>query len=276
MRIAEILKTKTLANSTTPRLDLELLLEVILHKPRSFLYANPEYALTSEQKEKFEALYRRRLHGEPLAYILGKKEFWSLELAVNNKVLIPRSETELLVEIILSNLNREVANIADLGTGSGAIALALAYERPKWNIVATDISEDALQVARYNAMQLQISNVEFCRGDWCEILPNKKFDVIVSNPPYVEKNDLHLQQGDVRFEPKIALEACDGFDAIKTVIMQAKNRLTSDGLLVLEHGYDQSSAVQELLLQNGYQKITPHKDLAGIYRAVVAKNGENE
>src|SRR3990170_996451 len=276
MRIAEILKTKTLANSTTPRLDLELLLEVILHKPRSFLYANPEYALTSEQKEKFEALYRRRLHGEPLAYILGKKEFWSLELAVNNKVLIPRSETELLVEIILSNLNREVANIADLGTGSGAIALALAYERPKWNIVATDISEDALQVARYNAMQLQISNVEFCRGDWCEILSNKKFDVIVSNPPYVEKNDLHLQQGDVRFEPKIALEACDGFDAIKTVTMQAKNRLTSDGLLVLEHGYDQSSAVQELLLQNGYQKITPHKDLAGIYRAVVAKNGENE
>ena len=276
MRIAEILKTKTLANSTTPRLDLELLLEVILHKPRSFLYANPEYALTSEQKEKFEALYRRRLHGEPLAYILGKKEFWSLELAVNNKVLIPRSETELLVEIVLSNLNREVANIADLGTGSGAIALALAYERPKWNIVATDISEDALQVARYNAMQLQISNVEFCRGDWCEILSNKKFDVIVSNPPYVEKNDLHLQQGDVRFEPKIALEACDGFDAIKTVIMQAKNRLTSDGLLVLEHGYDQSSAVQELLLQNGYQKITPHKDLAGIYRAVVAKNGENE
>ena len=273
MRITEILKTKTLDNSTTPRLDLELLLEFILHQPRSFLYANPEYALTAEQEEKFETLYRHRLHGEPLAYILGKKEFWSLRLAVNDKVLIPRPETELLVEIILGNLNNEVANVADLGTGSGAIALALAYERPKWNIVATDISEEALQIARYNAAQLQIPNVEFYYGDWCSILPNKKFDAIVSNPPYIEKNDSHLQQGDVRFEPKIALESGDGFDAIKIIIAQAKSKLDAGGLLVLEHGYDQSDRAQELLKQNGYQKITMHKDLAGMCRAVVAEMG---
>lgn len=270
MRISEILTTKQLAYTTTSRLDLELLLEIALHKPRSFLYANPECELTLEQEENFEYLYQRRLRGEPIAYILGKKEFWSLEFAVNEKVLIPRPETELLVEIILRELKQEVAVVADLGTGSGAIALVLATERPNWKIIAADVSEDALQVASYNAMQLKVQNVEFYRGNWCAALPDIKFDLIVSNPPYIDKNDPHLEHGDVRFEPKIALTSGNGLRDIREIVVQAKGKLKVGGLLVLEHGHDQSEAVQELLQQNDYHQITPYKDLADIYRAVVA------
>ena len=195
MSIAELLATNLLANSTTPQIDVELLLTFALNQPRSFLYAHSEYELTKEQEKIFGILFNRRVNGEPIAYILGKKEFWSLELTVNQSVLIPRPETELLVEVALNKLNHEAAIIADMGTGSGAIALALANAHPKWNIIATDISEDALNLARYNAKQLQINNVEFYCGDWCRALPNKKFDLIISNPPYIAQNDPHLQQG---------------------------------------------------------------------------------
>ena len=278
MSIAELLTTQFLTNSNTPRLDLELLLAFILNQPRSFLYAHSEYELTPEQEKTFDALLNRRANGEPIAYILGKKEFWSLELAVNKNVLIPRPETELLVEIALSKLNQESAMIADLGTGSGAIALALADARPKWSIVATDLSADALNLACYNAKQLQLSNIEFYCGDWCEALPNKEFDLIISNPPYIAQNDPHLQQGDVRFEPKIALESGNGLVALQKIIIRAKSHLKIGGLLMLEHGYDQSEQVQNLLHQNKYQAITPYQDLAGIYRVVVAEKTrvENE
>jgi release factor glutamine methyltransferase len=272
MRITEILTTKQLPKSTTPRLDLELLLAAVLHQPRSFIYAYGEFELTLEQEKKFQKLYEKRLAGEPIAYILGKKEFWSLELTVSEKVLIPRPETELLVETILQ-LPLAMANIVDLGTGSGAIAIAIAKERPHWKITAIDISSDALQIAKINAAGLQIQNIEFCKSDWCETLPDKKFDIIVSNPPYIANNDLHLQRGDIRFEPKIALEAGDGLDAIRKIITQAKNKSKPGGLLALEHGYNQSNAVQELLQQNNYREITPIKDLANIYRIVVAKTG---
>lgn len=270
MQITEILTTKTLPESTTSHLDLELLLIKSLQQPRSFLYANPEYELTLEQEKVFQSLYQRRLHGEPIAYILGKKEFWSLELIINEKVLIPRPETELLVELILDKVINDQADILDLGTGSGAIALALASERPGWNITATDISPDALQIAQNNAQRLQIKNIKFYCGNWLDVLHDKEFDVIVSNPPYIAKEDPHLQQGDLRFEPKIALESGDGLAAIKKIINQAKDKLKVGGLLVVEHGYDQSEAVQELLQQNGYKNITPYKDLAGMYRAVSA------
>ncbi|MEI8054472.1 MAG: peptide chain release factor N(5)-glutamine methyltransferase [bacterium] len=253
------------------KIDAELLLAFALNKPRSFLYAYPEYELTKEQEKTFDALLGRRASGEPIAYILGKKEFWSLELTVNQSVLIPRPETELLVEVALNKLGREVAIVADMGTGSGAIALALAAERSKWNIFATDISTDALNLARYNAGRLQLNNINFCCGDWCSALPNKKFDLIVSNPPYIAQNDPHLQQGDVRFEPKIALKAGNGLVALKKIIIQAKEYLAIGGLLMLEHGYNQSRQVQELLCQNKYHAITPYKDLAGIYRIVVAE-----
>lgn len=271
MSIAELLITRFLVNSSTPRLDLELLLAFVLNKSRSFLYAHSEYKLTPEQEKTFDALFNRRANGEPIAYILGKKEFWSLELMVNQNVLIPRPETELLVEVALSKVDREVAIIADMGTGSGAIALALANVRSKWNVVATDISADALNLARYNAKQLQINNVEFYYGNWCDALPNKEFDLIISNPPYISQHDPHLQQGDVRFEPRIALESGDGLVALKEIIIQAKKHLKAGGFLMLEHGYDQSEQVQNLLHQNKYQAITPYRDLAGIYRMVVAE-----
>ena len=216
-------------------------------------------------------MYEKRLAGEPIAYILGKKEFWSLEFTIDEKVLIPRPETELLVEIILQ-IDSSCINIADLGTGSGAIAIALAKERPNWQITATDISEEALEVARSNAQKLEIQNIEFYCGDWGEALPDKKYDVIVSNPPYIDKNDPHLKQGDVKFEPKIALESGDGLSSIRKIIAQAKSRLKTNGLLVLEHGHDQSKAIQHLLQKYNYKDIVPHKDLANIYRAIMAKH----
>lgn len=266
MRIAELLVIKSIS-----RIDVELLLAAVLNQPRSFLYAYPEHELTLEQKKNFDLLCTRRTNGEPIAYILGKKEFWSLELTINQNVLIPRPETETLVEVALSRLGREPAIVADLGTGSGAIAIALAHERPNWTVVATDVSEEALKLARHNARQLQLKNIEFYCGDWGGALPRKKFDLIISNPPYIAQNDPHLQQGDVRFEPKIALEAGDGLSELQKIIIQAKEYLKIGGLLMLEHGYDQSEKVQNLLQQNKYQNITPHKDLANIYRIVVAE-----
>ncbi|EKE00582.1 MAG: N5-glutamine methyltransferase, modifies release factors RF-1 and RF-2 [uncultured bacterium] len=268
MRIVELLAP----SPDISRIDAEVLLAFVLNQPRSFLYSHPEYQLTPEQNEQFECLCARRLEGEPIAYILGKKEFWSLELTVNKNVLIPRPETELLVEIALNKIKNAEAVIADLGTGSGAIALALASEHPGWTVIATDISEDALKLARHNAAQLQLENIEFYCGDWCDILPNEKLDAIISNPPYIERNDPHLEQGDVRFEPKIALEAGDGLSELQKIIVQAKERLKVGGFLILEHGYNQSKAVQDLLAQNGYQKITVYQDLAGIDRAVVVEN----
>lgn len=271
MNITKLLATNVLPNVVISRLEMELLLAHALNKPRSFLYSHPEYELTAEQERFFNGLLKCRISGEPMAYILGKKEFWSLELAVNHNVLIPRPETELLVEIALIRLDHEVAVVADLGTGSGAIALALANTKPKWIVVATDISEEALKLANYNAAQLQLKNIEFYCGDWCGALPNKKFDLIISNPPYIAQNDPHLHQGDVRFEPKIALEAGDGLSEFKKIIKQAATNLKIGGLLMLEHGYDQSEKVQNLLRQNEYQNIISYKDLAGINRIVVAK-----
>ncbi len=270
MRLREIVAQRKLPKSTTERIDLEQLLIKVLNKSRSFLYTYPEYELTSSEQEYFEFLYKKRLQGEPIAYLLGKKEFFSLELAVNDKVLIPRPETELLVELALSKVKNKDACIADLGTGSGAIALALAKERPSWKIVATDLSGDALQVASYNAMQLGVNNVEFYCGFWCDALPKLNFDAIISNPPYLSDTDPHLEQGDLCFEPKLALQSCDGLDALRTIILQAKDRLTSGGRLILEHGYDQSKSVRELLNIAGYQEIAYHLDLAGILRAVDA------
>jgi release factor glutamine methyltransferase len=271
MTIAEILKTKFFPNSSTARLDVELLLELALKRPRSFLYGHPEYTLTKAQQKKFDGLFKRRLSGEPIAYILGKKEFWLHEFKINKNVLIPRPETEKLVEIALEKLGNEVALVADLGTGSGAIAIALAAARPQWKIIATDISSKALKVAHYNAKKLKLKNIKFCCGDWCAILPSIKFDLIVSNPPYIALNDPHLQQGDVRFEPKIALTARDGLESLEKIITQAKKYLKKDGFLVLEHGYNQSKKVQKLLRKNKYQEITVYKDLAGIDRVVVAR-----
>ncbi|MBL8248003.1 MAG: peptide chain release factor N(5)-glutamine methyltransferase [Candidatus Competibacter sp.] len=259
-RLAEI--------SATPRLDAEILLAAALDRPRSHLFAWPERRPEPEQSDRFNAWLERRLTGEPVAYILGRREFWSLELEVTPDTLIPRPETERLVELALERLpvDRAMA-LADLGAGSGAIALALAVERPKARIVATDRSPAALTVARRNAHRSGIHNVEFREGDWCEPLAGERFDLIASNPPYVAAADFHQRRGELRFEPQAALVAgVDGLDALRIIIAQAPDHLKPSGWLLLEHGYDQGEAALKLLRERGFVAVGDHRDAAGISR----------
>lgn len=252
------------------RLDAELLLAYTLHKPRSYLYVHPEQNLSTEQIENFSKLLKRRLRYEPIAYILGHKEFYSLDLQVNKNVLIPRPETELLVELVLAKLGSQVEiKFADLGTGSGAIALAIANKHPDWQIFATDKSAKALTVAKNNAQRLGIQNIKFLRGNWCQALPIRNLNVIVSNPPYICKHDSHLQKI-TKFEPTLALAAGDaGLQHIKTIIKQAKSFLTTKGLLILEHGFDQGNKVRQLMEDQKYANIEIHQDLAGNERITI-------
>jgi release factor glutamine methyltransferase len=250
--------------SDTPRLEAEILLAHVLQKPRSYLYTWPEIRLTTSQGQHFETLLTRRCHGEPIAYITGVREFWSLELIITPATLIPRPETERLVELALEQVPLDSPTlVADLGTGSGAIALAIAQERPRVRIVATDNDPAALTVAEGNARRLNVS-LELRRGNWCEALDNERFAVIVSNPPYLAGTDPHLQQGDLSFEPPSALIAgADGLDAIRTIIEQALAYLRPSGWLFLEHGYDQAADVSALLRRAGYTSVTIHRDEAG-------------
>ena len=254
--------------SDTPRLDAEILLAAALARPRSYLHAWPERTLEPAQIDRFIGWLERRLKGEPVAYLLGRREFWSLQLEVTPDTLIPRPETELLVELALERLpaNRPVA-AADLGTGSGAIALALAVERPLARIVATDRSPAALAVARRNARRLNIACVEFREGDWCAPLGDERFDLIAANPPYVAATDPRWRQGELRFEPAAALASgADGLDALRTIIAQAPNHLQPGGWLLLEHGYDQGEAVPALLRERGFDAVSDHRDAAGVSR----------
>ncbi|MDP1929930.1 MAG: peptide chain release factor N(5)-glutamine methyltransferase [Gammaproteobacteria bacterium] len=249
-----------LAGSDTVQVDAELLLSRALDKPRSHLYSWPERLLSPSEHSCFDSLLERRVLGEPMAYILGTRDFWTLTLHVNRHVLIPRPETELLVEAALSLAG--VMRVADLGTGSGAIALALAAERPGWRLIATDTSIDALIVASDNATRLGIQNVEFHRGNWCNALPSGQFDLIVSNPPYIDPDDPHLSQGDLRFEPATALTALDnGLADIRAICMAAPDHLKPGGWLLLEHGWTQGPAVAALLEQCGFQEVRTLKDL---------------
>ncbi len=256
------------AVSATARLDAEILLAQVMGKPRSYLYAWPERTPDSIQLQRFEALLGRRLSGEPIAYIVGRREFWSLELTVTPATLIPRAETELLVEQALARLSPDKAlRSADLGTGSGAIALAIAAERPKAWIVATDNSPAALAVASRNARRLGIGNVEFRLGDWCDALRDERFTLIVSNPPYVASVDPHLGQGDVRFEPPAALVAGpDGLAALRCIVARAGSYLEPGGWLLLEHGYRQGEPLTELLRAAGWIELSAYRDAAGISR----------
>jgi len=254
--------------SETPRLDAEILLAAALDRPRSYLHAWPERTLAPAQADRFAAWLERRSSGEPVAYILGRREFWSLDLEVTPDTLIPRPETELLVELALARLpaNRQVA-AADLGTGSGTIALALAVERPMARIVATDQSLAALTIARRNAQRLGIRNVEFREGHWCSPLGNERFDLIAANPPYVAATDPRWRQGELQFEPAAALvSGADGLDALRTIIVQAPNHLKPGGWLLLEHGYDQGEAVPALLRERGFDAVSDHRDAAGLSR----------
>jgi release factor glutamine methyltransferase len=259
------------------RLEAEVLLLHVLGKPRAWLYAHADDELAQAQRDAFDALIARRAAGEPVAYLTGSREFWSLDLSVTAATLMPRADTERLVELALDRLPRERAvDVADLGTGSGAIALALAAERPLARVVATDASVAALAVAQVNAEKNRISNVEFVLGSWLDALPERRFDLIASNPPYIADDDVHLDQGDLRFEPRSALAAgTDGLDDIRQIVDAARTRLRDGGWLLLEHGHEQGAPVRALLQAAGYSDVATWQDLAGRDRVSGGRNGSN-
>ena len=250
--------------------DAQVLLAHALGCARTWLVAHADDSLPRLQADAFFALAKRRRAGEPVAYLTGTREFWGLALRLTPDVLIPRPETETLVELALEWLPRDDARrVLDLGTGSGAIALAIAAERPRARVVATDASAAALAVARDNAARLALTNVTFAQADWYESTPDDAFDLIVSNPPYIAAGDPHLAAGDLRFEPAAALASgVDGLAALRTIIAGAPPRLARGGALAVEHGYDQSPAVQELMRDAGFDQVTVRRDLAGIPRVV--------
>ena len=256
----------------TARLDAEVLLSHVLNCPRQRLYAWPESTIGAHQLDRFQELVERRAAGEPVAYLTGRREFWSLDLEVNSDTLIPRPETERLVEVALAVVPEDASwRIAELGTGCGALALALAKERPTCQIIATDIKLEALAVARRNADRLEVTNVEFRIGDWCRALEHARFELIVSNPPYVPESDPHLEQGDVRFEPREALAGgADGLLTLHQIAETARYHLTDGGYLILEHGFDQGARLRDLLKELGYCGIASHRDYSHQERVTAA------
>ena len=265
--ISDALHTATLLlerTSASARLDAELLLEYVTGLSRTDFRAAPERALPAAAGWSFQQLIRRRLQGEPVAYIRGQQEFWSLLLEVTPAVLIPRPETELVVERTLALLRPDAKEMADLGTGSGAIALAVASERPSLLVTAVDMSGDALEVARRNAARLQIRNVRFERGSWLAPLAGRRFDVIAANPPYIARGDADLAPEVGRFEPESALIAgVSGLEAIEQIVAQAGQHLEPGGWLVLEHGWTQAGTVRDRLVRSGFAHVRSHADLAG-------------
>ena len=262
--IESLLNHAELPDSPTPRLDAELLLAHVLGKSRSYLHTWPERELETEQLERYLAAIVRRQAGEPVAYILGQQGFWSLELEVASHTLIPRPDTELLVETVLALLPATPAALLDLGTGTGAIALALASERPAWRLTGVDRVVEAVALAERNRLRLNLNNASFIASHWFSALAGQRYQLIVSNPPYIAADDRHLVEGDVRFEPSSALVAgADGLDDIRLIIQQAPNYLQAGGWLLLEHGFDQAAAVRELLSARGFSAVESRRDLGG-------------
>lgn len=253
--------------------EAELLLAHALETSRTWLFAHADAAVDAGRAGRYRKLVARRADGEPVAYLTGMRAFWTLDLAVDAGVLIPRPETERLVELALERLPGDCSlRIADLGTGSGAIALALASERPAARIVAVDASQDALDVARANAARLGAVNVDFRHGHWCEPLGQERFDLVASNPPYIAQCDPYLQQGDLRHEPALALASgTDGLDAIRIIVSCALQCLHPNGWLLLEHGWQQGEAVRALLEQAGYVEVATETDLEGRERVTLGR-----
>jgi release factor glutamine methyltransferase len=256
-------------DAKSARLEAQYLLQRTLQKPRAWLLAHPEQQLTPVQQKDYEQMLQRRLHGEPVAYILGEREFFGLNFRVTPATLIPRPETELLVELALQHIPQTGTNrVLDLGTGSGAIALSIAHARPEAEVTAVDASMEALAVAGENAQRLGIRNARFLRGHWFDALAGQRFDLIVSNPPYVATDDPHLQQGDLPFEPQSALvSGQDGLEDIRSITAGAPAYLQPGGWFLLEHGYDQGGRVRELLHNAGLAGVFSARDLSGIERA---------
>lgn len=258
------------------RLDAEILLCHTLGKPRSWLYTWPEAVPTDPQLKRYMLLLQRRREGQPIAYLTGNREFWSLNLAVNEHTLIPRPETEVLVEWALQLSLVDNALVLDLGTGSGAVALALASERSGWDIVAIDVSKSALVVAEANRRALGLDNVSCRHSDWFGALQELRFDLLVSNPPYVEVGDAHVGEGDLRFEPARALlSGADGLDDIRQLINRAPEHMKLGAGLLLEHGYQQGQKVREILSLAGYYDIVTRRDLQGHERVTGGFYGAN-
>ncbi|EHM2228444.1 peptide chain release factor N(5)-glutamine methyltransferase [Salmonella bongori] len=262
-----------LRDSDSPRRDAEILLEYVTGKGRTYIMAFGETPLTDAQQQQLEALLQRRKQGEPVAHLTGVREFWSLPLFVSPATLIPRPDTECLVEQALARLPAKKCHILDLGTGTGAIALALASERPDCDVTAVDRMPDAVALARRNTEHLAIRNVRILQSCWFSALPGQRFDMIVSNPPYIDAQDPHLAEGDVRFEPLSALVAdANGMADIIHIIDHARQVLTPGGYLLLEHGWQQGDAVRAAFQQAGYSDVETCRDYGGNERVTCGRS----
>ncbi len=262
--------------SDSARLDIEIILCHILQKNRTWLFTWPDKKLDEAQQKIFNDFFLRRKNGEPVAHIVGQREFWSLPLAVNNSTLIPRPDTELLVETVLELFAQDKSDVVrqclDLGTGTGAIVLALASEKPHWQLLGVDKSADAVALAEQNRARLDFSHVQIQQSNWFAQINAQEFDVIVSNPPYIDPQDAHLDQGDVRFEPRSALVADNhGLADIELIIHEGWNYLRNQGWLVLEHGYDQGETVRELLSARGFIAVETRRDLGNNERVSLGR-----
>jgi len=264
------------ATSDSPRLDAELLLAQVLGKSRTQLRTRPELEIEDTDQRAFDGLLMARLQGVPLAYLAGEREFWSLPFRLSRATLIPRPETETLVEAALACIPPDRAwQVADLGTGSGIVAAAIASERLLCRVTATDVDQAALAIAGENAARLGLGNIEFRCGSWYQPLAGLQFNLIVSNPPYVREGDPHLNQGDVRFEPRRALvSGADGLDAIRSIVENAPAHLQAGGWLLLEHGYDQAEAVRGLFEAQQFIEVRSSRDLSGHERVTLGKLAE--
>lgn len=273
--IAEALQqaSSQLTESDSPKLDAELLLTHLLNKPRTHLFCWPDEMVPEKLLTKYRTAVDKRANGTPIAHLTGQREFWSRDFQITPDTLIPRPDTELLIELALKWLPIDKkCLVADLGTGSGAIGITAALEKPNIDVIATDTSEKALVIAQQNAKKLGAKNITFRLSHWLNSVSEKTFQLIISNPPYIAENDPHLQQGDVRFEPISALTSgAKGLDDIGAIAHQARQHLVKSGRLLLEHGYDQAENVQQILRINGYSNIQSHSDLSGHLRATSAE-----
>ncbi|MUJ36281.1 peptide chain release factor N(5)-glutamine methyltransferase [Aliivibrio fischeri] len=267
------IQSLTLEGSDSPQVDAAVLLCHVLDKPRSYLLTWPEKIVSDEELGNFNVLLERRLTGEPIAYIVGYREFWSLPLKVSPTTLIPRPDTERLVEVALDHLTPNAQSILDLGTGTGAIALAIASEMPTLNVIGVDYQDDAVELAKGNAKINHINNVEFRQGSWFEpISLSDKFDIIVSNPPYIDGNDPHLSEGDVRFEPQTALVAeQNGFSDLIHIMQHGREYLLNGGWLMMEHGFEQGEQLRHLFEEHGYISVKTEQDYAGNDRVTLGQ-----
>ncbi|AQS39442.1 (protein release factor)-glutamine N5-methyltransferase [Shewanella psychrophila] len=258
--------------SDTPKLDAEVMLLHIIHKQRGYLYTWPDERLTSEQVVEYTKMVHRRVLGTPIAHIVGEREFWSLPFMVNPTTLIPRPDTEILVETALNLPLAENATVLDLGTGTGAIALSLAYEKSLWQITAVDKIIEAVALAKANREHLKLQQVEIIQSDWFDSVTCYDFNLIVSNPPYIDETDAHLDQGDVRFEPQSALTAGEaGFADLYHIASSARDYLAPGGYLLLEHGYQQAIPLRKKMIELGYENVATVRDFGSNDRCTLGR-----